>query len=87
MPGTTVRIRKETRETLRELERETGCRTSELLARAVEQFRRSVILDSTNKAYGALRADPDSWAEVRAERDEWDATLADGLEDDPHVNA
>jgi hypothetical protein len=84
--GTTVRIRTETRETLRELERETGHRTSELLARAVEQYRRSVILGLTNTAYGALRADPDSWAELKAERDEWDSTLADGLEGDPDAS-
>lgn len=82
MSGTTVRIRSETREVLRELERETGCRTTELLARAVEQYRRSVILGLTNTAYGRLRADPDSWAELQAERDEWDATLADGLGND-----
>jgi hypothetical protein len=83
VPGTTVRIRRETRETLRELEQETGHPTTELLARAVEQYRRSVILGLTNTAYGALRADPDSWAELQAERDEWEATLADGLERDP----
>jgi hypothetical protein len=83
VPGTTVRIRKETRETLRALEQETGFRTTELLARAVEQYRRSVILGLTNTAYAALRADPDGWAELQAERDEWDATLADGLEGDP----
>ncbi|HKY12217.1 MAG TPA: hypothetical protein VJL85_02635 [Gaiellaceae bacterium] len=86
MPGTTVRIREETREALRELERETGCRTTELLARAVEQYRRSVILGLTNTAYRALRADSDRWAELQAERDEWDATLADGLESAPHVS-
>ena len=83
MPGTTVRIGEETRQTLRDLERETGYRTSELLARAVEQYRRSLILDLTNRAYAALRADSEAWAEVEAERDDWDATLGDGLEDDP----
>ena len=86
MPSTTVRISRETRETLRELERETGYRSGELLARAVEQYRRSVILGLTNTAYHALRVDSDRWAELQAERDEWDATLADGLESDPHVS-
>jgi hypothetical protein len=87
VPSTTVRIRRETRETLRELERETGYRTTELLARAVEQYRRSVILGLTNTAYAALRADRDRWAELEAERAEWDATLADGLESDPSASA
>jgi hypothetical protein len=45
-----------------------------------------VILGLTNTAYRALRADSDRWAELQAERDEWDATLADSLESDPHVS-
>lgn len=74
---TTVRIRTETREALRELEARTGEGTQELLAQAVDQFRRSLILAETNVAYGALRA-----VGRDAELDEWDATLEDGLEDD-----
>jgi hypothetical protein len=81
MPETTVRIREETREVLRELERQTGQGPQDLLARAVDQFRRSLILAETNIAYGALRADPDAWAEVEAERAEWEATLADGTDE------
>jgi hypothetical protein len=87
MPCTTVRIWKETRKALRELERQTGCQTTELLARAVELYRRNVILNSTNAAYGGLRADPDRWAELKAEHHEWDAALADGLESDPFASA
>lgn len=75
---TTVRIRPETREALRELECRTGKGTQELLARAVDQFRRSLILAETNVAYGrfgaAEREDHD------AELSEWDVTLADGIE-------
>ena len=79
---TTVRIRPETRETLRELEAETGWRTPDLLARAVDQFRRSLILANTNAAYAALRENADAWAAVEREREEWDATVSDGLEGD-----
>ena len=81
MPGTTVRIREETRNSLRELVHRSGERPQELLDRAVDQCRRSLILAETNVAYGALRADPDGWAEVQAERTEWEGTLADGLDD------
>ena len=78
MPGTNVRIRKETREALRELEDQTGQGTQDLLARAVDQFRRSLILAETNVAYGRLRAEaPD---ELDAELRELDGVLADGLE-------
>ena len=81
MSGTTVRIRKETREVLRELEQHTGQGPQDLLARAVDQFRRSLILAETNIAYGVLRTDPDAWAESEVERAEWEGTLADGVDD------
>lgn len=77
-----VRIREETRATLRELERATGERTPELLARAVDQFRRSLILAETNVAYEALRHDEAAWQELTAERAEWEPTLADGTADE-----
>jgi hypothetical protein len=77
MPATTVRIRSDTRETLRDLETQTGVGTQELLARAVDQFRRSLILAETDVAYGRMR----DAREVCSEIDEWDATLADGLVD------
>jgi hypothetical protein len=57
-----------------------------LLACAVEQYRRRVILRLTNTASDGLRVDPDSWAELEAEREEWDATLADGLANDPSLS-
>jgi hypothetical protein len=76
-----VRVREETREALRELEQQTGQRTPELVARAVDQFRRSLVLAETNVAYAALRSDREAWAELESEREEWETTLADGLED------
>lgn len=78
MPGTTVRIREETRETLRELEHRTGERPQDLLERAVDQFRRSLILAETNIAYGRLRAEGTDDGELEL----WETTLADGLGDD-----
>lgn len=78
--GTTVRIKEETREALRELERTTGRRTPDLLACAVDQFRRSLIIAETNAAYAALQRDETEWAAVEEERSEWDATLADGTD-------
>jgi hypothetical protein len=79
VPGTTVRIREETREALRELENQTGEGTQDLLARAVDQFRRSIILAETNIAYARMNADPNDV--FAAELAEWDDTLADGLDE------
>ena len=82
MTGTTVRIREETRTALRELARETNEPMQDLLAKAVEAYRRQRMIELTNAAYAALRADPRQWEEELQERAAWDATLADGLEDE-----
>lgn len=78
MSATTVRIRRDTRETLRELEHSTGEGPQELIARAVDQFRRSLILADTNVAYARAREAGDRFDDVA----EWDAAAAaDGLDD------
>jgi hypothetical protein len=38
------------------------------------------ILRTANKQYAALRKSPEGWKELLAEREEWDVTLGDGLE-------
>jgi hypothetical protein len=55
---------------------------SSTLEKAVETLRRQTILEETNRAYAALRSDPKKWREEQEERAAWEATLADGLEDD-----
>ena len=80
MTTTTVRIKTQTRELLRELASHTGEPHQELLARALEVYRRHLLLEETNAAYAALRADQGSWAAEREEREAWEATLPDGLE-------
>ena len=77
-----VRVSDQTHSTLRELAEETGEPMQDLITEAVEAMRRRRILEMTNAAYAALRADPARWQEELDERDEWDATLADGLEDE-----
>lgn len=78
MSGTTVRIRDETREALRELENQTGQGPQDLLARAVDQFRRSLILAETNVAYGRMRAEAPE--EINDELRELDGVLTDGFD-------
>lgn len=73
---TTVRIRAETRETLRELESTTGKGPQELLARAVDQFYRSLLIAETNCGYAALR----DAGEHLDELDVLEGSLADGLD-------
>jgi hypothetical protein len=53
-----------------------------VLGRAVTSYHRRVFLELLNRDFAALRADAKAWKEEVAERAQWDATLADGLEDD-----
>lgn len=43
---------------------------------------RQQLLEETNRAYAALRADAEAWRAELAEREAWDATLSDGLDAD-----
>lgn len=82
MPGSTVRVKEETRGLLRELAREHHEPMQEVLAKAVEQYWRQWILEETNAAYARLRGDARGWAEIEEERALFDNTLPDGLEDE-----
>ena len=48
---------------------------------AIERCRRQKFLEEVNTSYAALKANPKKWKEELAERDLWDSTNADGLDD------
>jgi predicted transcriptional regulator len=68
-----VRVDTETRDTLKELARESGRPIGEILADAVHRYRRAKFLAAAEAAYAARGA------QDAAEDAAWDATLADGL--------
>lgn len=76
----TVRITPETRAIIQELARESDQSMQEIIANAVEQYRRQSMLRRTNEAYAALRESSRQWSKEQEERRVWDGTLADGLE-------
>jgi predicted transcriptional regulator len=79
MPHTTVRIAEATHAKLKELAGQRHTTMQVVLEEAIEGLRRRQFLDGVNRGYAALRADPEAWKVVEAERASWDATLADGL--------
>ena len=81
MASTTVRISPETLQALRELAQQLGEPMQRILANAVEGYRRQKVLERTNHAYGVLRSDPEAWQEEQEERQAWDITLPDGLDE------
>jgi predicted transcriptional regulator len=81
MASTTVRVSEHTHELLHKLAAATGEPLQKVLERAVEHYRREQFYAEFNAAFERLKADPVAWEEELAERAEWDATLADGLDD------
>ncbi|MCX6046153.1 MAG: toxin-antitoxin system protein [Chloroflexi bacterium] len=82
MPTTTIRVSTKTREAIHELAHIAGVSRQEIIDRALEVYRRQRILVETNAAYAILCANKEAWNGLEAERTLWDATLADGLEDE-----
>jgi predicted transcriptional regulator len=81
MATTTIRVSLRTRDLLQELAQTSGNSMQTILEQALEQYRRQQLLEATNAAYAALHADPEAWANLEHERQAWDQTLADGLEE------
>ncbi|WP_406698171.1 toxin-antitoxin system protein [Singulisphaera sp. Ch08] len=53
---------------------------TEVLGKAIEEYRKKRFLEGLNADFAALREAPAAWAEEQEERAAWDATLADGLD-------
>ncbi len=51
-----------------------------VIDQAIEDLRRRRLLDATNSAFSALKADNAAWQEESEERRLWENTLADGVE-------
>jgi predicted transcriptional regulator len=77
MPSATVRISKGTRDTLRDLAVKSEESMQTIIDRAIEGYRRQSFIELANKAYSALRDNPEAWETELKERGEWEATLAD----------
>lgn len=84
MGTTTVRVSDEVHRALKSLAEDTGESMHQVLARALELYRRQRFWDAVDEGYRKLGADPEAWAEELAERALWDSTLLDGLHDDPY---
>jgi predicted transcriptional regulator len=80
MATTTIRVSTQTRETLHQLAEASGVSMQKIIDNALEVYKREQLMEQANVAYALLREDPAAWGEIERERQEWDATLGDGLE-------
>ncbi len=77
----TVRISPETRESVQRIARESNESMQSVIAKAVEEYKRYLLIERTNEAFAALRVQPKRWAEELEERHLWNAILNDDLEE------
>ncbi len=66
--STTIRVSELTRDRFAKLAQATGRPMSELVDEAADALERRVFFDQLSAGYEALRADPDAWSEIEAER-------------------
>jgi antitoxin ParD1/3/4 len=81
-------VRKKVDVAIAELERGEGldgetviAMLQEKLRKAREEKERQELLESANQAYTELRNNPELWQDELAERELWEQTLNDGLEE------
>jgi predicted DNA-binding protein len=84
---TTVRVSVATHAALRQLADELGRPISQVVAEAVDHYRRNVFFDAFDAAVARLRGDPAAWAEELADRNALEGTLEDGLEPEEWTDA
>jgi hypothetical protein len=64
------------------LAKATHTTIAETVSRAVGVYQREVFLRGLADDFAALRASPEQWPGEQAEREAWDQTIADGLENE-----
>lgn len=76
-----IRAYARTHEIVREIAAHDHESMPDVLARAVEEYRRRRFLESANQAFAAMKSRPKAWAGELEERKAWDETANDGLEE------
>ncbi|HTD07789.1 MAG TPA: hypothetical protein VK680_02765 [Solirubrobacteraceae bacterium] len=66
--STTIRVSEPTRDRFAKLAQATGRPMSQLVDEAADALERRVFFDQLSTRYEALRADPQAWSEIEAER-------------------
>jgi predicted DNA-binding protein len=81
MSHLTISLSEATHEMLAALTELTGETMQTVLDKAIENYRRHIFLLQANRAFAALRQNEELWQEEIEERDLWDQTISDGIEE------
>jgi predicted transcriptional regulator len=79
----TIPLSNGTQRTLLEIATKTGQSPTTILDAAIEDYRRKVFFEEMDAGYAAMRTDLALWTEEQSERNAWNATNADGLDEEP----
>jgi predicted transcriptional regulator len=77
----TIRISNSTKEIIEEIAAREGRSRSAVLSDAVERYRRERFFESLNDGYTRLKADEKAWKDELRERELWESTSGDALEE------
>lgn len=80
--GAMVRIRDRDHDLLKQLSDATGESMTDVLAKAIEEYRRKHYLTGLAEDFAALRVRDADWENELEERDTWDEAIGDDLESD-----
>lgn len=83
MDTTTIRITRETHEKLREIAEKEHASLRTIVDRLIDQYEEEQFRRAVHESFRGLREDPVEWEAYREMVRPWDATLLDGLEDEP----
>lgn len=76
-----VDISDTTHKTLLKLANSSGESIQVILDKAIENYRRSLFLMQANEAFAVLKQNKALWRGELAERQTWDKTVADGIDE------
>ena len=80
MSSVNVRISSNSYQILKSLSKGKGQSMQSVIDQAIEDLRRRRMLEATNSAFTALKADQIAWREESDDRELWENTLLDGVE-------
>jgi predicted DNA-binding ribbon-helix-helix protein len=82
--STTIRVSEAAASGLHAIAQARGITVGAVVQELYQEYLDRRMLEETNRAYAALRAEPEAWAAEQALRAELENTLMDGLADDPY---
>jgi len=76
----TVRIDDETNQVINDMSRTLSKTKKDILKDAVYQYRKIIFFKQVDNEYAELQSNREKWEEELQERNEWDATIGDGID-------